>query len=76
MAGVGQRLGLSGRKTAPSMGWIGVPGGRNFSSRTARSTPESMTATATPSPVARGSLRMRSGRQPGENLVEHRRLGS
>ena len=50
-----------GRKIAPSMGWIGVPAARNFSSSTARSTPESITAMATPSPVARGSWRMRSG---------------
>src|SRR4051812_24822251 len=34
---------------------------RNLSSSTARSTPESTTATATPSPVARGSRRMASG---------------
>src|SRR5919197_5300961 len=50
--------GLSGRKTAPSIGWTAVP---NFASRTDRSTPLSISATDTPSPVARGSRSSRSG---------------
>src|SRR5262245_2028502 len=50
--------GVSGRKTAPSIGWMVVP---NLASRPDRSTPLSMRATDTPSPVARGSRSSRSG---------------
>src|SRR5262245_8432369 len=51
----------SGRKTAPSIVRIAWPRARNFASSCVRSTPLSITPTTTPSPVARGSRRIRSG---------------